>query len=146
MNATSKRTAWIEQAQSRYGPLNLMGAYVCKMPDFIEMIETAYEDPQIQRMARTIREECGDERLIRLKNVALRKEGGARAFTRYLMGKVVRDSIMLQEAIAERNPTAGEGLKMIMASPYSPFIILRMVTVASFAYMLACDKALGAVN
>lgn len=146
MNATSKRTAWIEQAQSRYGPLNLMGAYVCKMPDFIEMIKTAYEDPQIRRMARTIREECGDERLIRLKNVALRKEGGARAFTRYLMGKAVRDSIMLQEAIAERNPTAGEGLKMIMASPYSPFIILRMVTVASFAYMLACDKALGAVN
>ena len=146
MNATSKRTAWIEQAQSRYGTIGLMGAYADRKPDLSGMIETAYEDPQIRRMARTIREECGDERLIRLKNVALRKEGGARAFTRYLMGKVVRDSMKLQEVISERNPTAGEGLKMIMASPFSPFIILRMVTVASFAYMLACDKALGAVN
>lgn len=143
MNATSKRTAWIEQAQTRYGTIGLMGAYADKKPDLSGMIEKAYEDPAIRKTARTIREECGDERLIRLKNVVLRKEGGARAFTRYLMGKVVRDSIKLQEQISERNPTAGEGLKMIMGNP---FIILRLVTMVSFAYMLACDKALGVVN
>lgn len=82
MNVTSKKTAWIEQAQSKYGTIGLIGAYADRKPDISGMIETAYEDPTIRKMARAVRNECGEERLIRLKNVALRKEGGARAFTR----------------------------------------------------------------
>lgn len=136
--ATSSKTSeWLKQACAHF-TMDTMREYVIDCANVRELILLADKDPAVKRMAREIRRECGDIKLIKLKTQVLRTHYGSRAFTHYILAKTADDLSLLYAFACKQDPIAGEELAMIFGHP---LLRLQMAVEIAYAYMLACNMA-----
>lgn len=133
MNATSKRTAWIEQARDNgvFGLANPGGIW-----RITEIIATAREDDAIVREAEYIKARAPKERLEKLFDV-LHTPQGQLAFSKYIVSVTAR--------VFGCGRINGTGEDVV--EDYSTFNAIAMTShIVTLAYLIAIDDTIVTVG